>query len=535
MENENMNEIQNNIRREKTGKVWLAGAGPGDAALLTVKTRELITSVDVIVYDALISAEIRSLFPEKTACINVGKRSGCHPVPQDEINEILVREAGAGRKVLRLKGGDPFVFGRGGEEIERLLDAGIPYEVVPGVTSAVAVPAYAGIPVTHRDYTSSFHVITGHARKGKEMEIPFQELVRLNGTLIFLMGITALPGIVRGLLDAGMDPSMPSAVLEKGTSSRQRRVSAPLSELPDAAKEKKIKTPAIIVVGKVCSLSDAFEWAKNRPLGGMQVIVTRPEQSVSAMSDRLRNLGAQVIELPAIRTVPVEQNSALEEALQRFGTRAGEEWLVFTSPAGVRIFYEQLQKSGKDIRWLFGRTAAAGVQIKTAAIGKSTAREMQKYGLSADVVPEIYCAGKLGEAIADAASEDSAVTVLRAREGSRELLPPLEKSGILTEDIPLYDTCIRVNGELHDSVLEMLQNGEIDFVTFTSASTVTGFTSALPEMDFTKICGVCIGEQTAREAEKYGIRTAVSEKATMDSMTELMIQLAVQRKKDIPE
>lgn len=530
-----MNEIHKEIRSEKQGKVWLAGAGPGDGALLTVKTRDLISTADVIVYDALVSAEIRSLFPEKTRCINVGKRSGCHPVPQHEINEILAREAGEGRRVLRLKGGDPFVFGRGGEEIERLLEAGIPYEVVPGVTSAVAVPAYAGIPVTHRDYTSSFHVITGHARKGKDVEIPFQELVRLNGTLIFLMGITALPGIVRGLLDAGMDPSMPSAVLEKGTSSRQRKVVAPLCKLPDAAAEKKIKTPAIIVVGKVCSLSDEFEWTDERPLDGVQVAVTRPEQSMSSLSGRLRNLGAQVIELPAIRTVPIVPNPELEAALARFGSRAGEEWLVFTSPAGVRIFYEQLQKTGKDMRWLFGRPASLGVQVKTAAIGKSTAREMQKYGLAADVVPEVYCAKKLGEAIAHVASPDSAVTIFRARKGSQELLPPLEKAGIWAEDIPLYDTCSRVNEELHDSVLDMLQNGEIDFVTFTSASTVTGFTSALPEMDFKKVCGICIGEQTAREAAQYGIQTVIAEEASMDSMTELMIRLTKERRKEISE
>ncbi len=260
----------------RTGKVWLAGAGPGDAGLLTVKAAELIERADVIVYDALISAELLSRIPRDTETIYVGKHAGKHPVPQEEINQILVREAEKGKNVLRLKGGDPFVFGRGGEELEMLVQSDIPFEAVPGITSSVAVPAYAGIPVTHRDYTSSFHVITGHARKDGKLSIDFDSLVRLNGTLVFLMSVSSMEKILRGLLDAGMDPDMPAAVLERGTTARQRRVTATVSTLKEAADRADIRTPAIILVGKVCALAEELHWAEDRILGGRQFLLTRP-------------------------------------------------------------------------------------------------------------------------------------------------------------------------------------------------------------------------------------------------------------------
>lgn len=289
----------------RTGKVWLAGAGPGDAGLLTVKAAELIERADVIVYDALISAELLSRIPRDTEAIYVGKHAGKHPVPQEEINQILVREAEKGKNVLRLKGGDPFVFGRGGEELEMLVQSDIPFEVVPGITSSVAVPAYAGIPVTHRDYTSSFHVITGHARKDGKLSIDFDSLVRLNGTLVFLMSVSSMEKILKGLLDAGMDPDMPAAVLERGTTARQRRVTATVSTLKEAADRADIRTPAIILVGKVCALAEELHWAEDRILGGRQFLLTRPRQNLSALAKRLRELGAQVIEMPAIHTEPI--------------------------------------------------------------------------------------------------------------------------------------------------------------------------------------------------------------------------------------
>ncbi len=507
--------------KERKGKVWLAGAGPGDASLLTLKAARLIEKADVIVYDALISAETLSCIPEKKEVIYVGKHAGDHPVPQEEINRILVREAEKGKQVLRLKGGDPFVFGRGGEELELLIRAGIPFEIVPGVTSAAAVPAYAGIPVTHRDYASSFHVITGHARKGGRVDLDFPALVRLKGTLVFLMGLSAMEFLLNGLTEAGMDPDTPAAVLENGTCAGQRRVTATVGTLKEASDRAGIKTPAIIVVGKVCALSSQMHWAEDRVLGGRQFLVTRPRQSSSSLAERLRDLGAQVIEMPAIRTEPICPNRRLREALETFGTHADQEWLVFTSPAGADLFFDQLMELGMDLRSLLVR----GAEVRIAAIGSGTAAALGKRGLIPDLVPRVYSAAALGEALAETAAEGSRITVARAEKGSEELLPPLLKAGLDVDDIPLYRTLYETHPLLKDRIRELLEQGRIDAVTFTSASTVRGFTGAVECADYTGIRAVCIGEQTAAEAAKYGMQIQVSDQASMDAMVGKIVEL----------
>ena len=507
--------------KERKGKVWLAGAGPGDASLLTLKAARLIEKADVIVYDALISAETLSRIPEKKEVIYVGKHAGDHPVPQEEINRILVREAEKGKQVLRLKGGDPFVFGRGGEELELLIRAGIPFEIVPGVTSAAAVPAYAGIPVTHRDYASSFHVITGHARKGGRVDLDFPALVRLKGTLVFLMGLSAMEFLLNGLTEAGMDPDTPAAVLENGTCAGQRRVTATVGTLKEASDRAGIKTPTIIVVGKVCALSSQMHWAEDRVLGGRQFLVTRPRQSSSSLAERLRDLGAQVIEMPAIRTEPICPNRRLREALETFGTHADQEWLVFTSPAGADLFFDQLMELGMDLRSLLVR----GAEVRIAAIGSGTAAALGKRGLIPDLVPRVYSAAALGEALAETAAEGSRITVARAEKGSEELLPPLLKAGLDVDDIPLYRTLYETHPLLKDRIRELLEQGRIDAVTFTSASTVRGFTGAVECADYTGIRAVCIGEQTAAEAAKYGMQIQVSDQASMDAMVGKIVEL----------
>lgn len=511
---------------EQRGKVWLAGAGPGDAGLLTVKTRQLMESVDVIVYDALISAEILSLIPPDKEMIHVGKRSGHHMVPQEETNQILLEEAQKGKKVLRLKGGDPFVFGRGGEELELLKEHGIPFEIVPGITSAAAVPAYAGIPITHRDYTSSFHVITGHPRKDGTSRVDYPSLVNLKGTLVFLMGISSMENILNGLMGAGMNPLTPAAVLEKGTLASQRRVVSTVGRLAEDAKRANIGTPAIILVGEVCALADTFHWAEDRPLGGRQILITRPRQNSSRLADRLRTLGAQVIELPSIDTRTISPNPELLEAMKAFGSQAEEEWLVFTSPIGVRVFFEQICKMQMDMRQIFGCPA----QVKIAAIGSATARELKERGLFADLVPEVYCAKSLGKEIAKAAKPGSRVTVVRAAIGSEELLPPLLEAGMEAVDIPLYETVYETHEQIKDKIKEQFEAGEIDAVTFTSASTVKGFVHSLELKDYEKIHAVCIGEQTAAEARKYGMQISVSKKASIDSMVELILEEAAAKK-----
>ncbi|MGN0405113.1 MAG: uroporphyrinogen-III C-methyltransferase [Bariatricus sp.] len=483
---------------EQQGKVWLAGAGPGDAGLLTIKTRKIMEEADTIVYDALVSTEILSLIPHEKEMIDVGKRQGNHPVPQKEINQILLENAMMGKKVLRLKGGDPFVFGRGGEEAEALAEHGISFEVIPGVTSAAAVPAYAGIPVTHRDYASSFHVITGHPRKDGSSRIDYPALVSLKGTLVFLMGITSLGRICRGLMEAGMDPKTMAAVISKGTTAGQKKVVSTLEHLEEQVICSGIGTPALIVVGPVCSLAGSFAWREALPLNGKQIVVTRPRENRGDLAGWLRKLGAQVIEMPTICTEKISPNERLHEAMKTFGSCAGQEWLVFTSAIGVRVFFQELRNMRIDIRQLFGGPA----DVKIAAIGAATERELAMTGIFADVVPENFNAERLGYCIAEKAAAGSHVVIVRAGQGSPELLPPLTRKGLIVEDIPLYTTVYAGNDAVTGRVKHLLENGEIDMVTFTSGSTVRGFMASFGETGLDGLCAACIGEQTRREAER---------------------------------
>ena len=334
------------------GKVILVGAGPGDPGLLTVRGRQALEGAEVVVYDRLAGPAVLALIPRTARGIDVGKAAACHPVPQEQINRILVEEARAGRQVVRLKGGDPFVFGRGGEEAEALKRAGVAFEVVPGVTSAVAAPACAGIPVTHRDYSSSLHILTGHARRGGALSIDFDALVRCGGTLVFLMGLEALPRIVGGLLEAGMDPQTPAALVENGTLPSQRRCDATLYTLPRQAAAMDIHSPALIVVGGVCALGKELCWFERLPLHGKRILVTRPGDRAGSLSEKLWDLGADVVEFPCIRTEAVFPCPAMEGALERL---SAYEWLGFTSAAGVEAFWTCLRGMGKDARALSGR------------------------------------------------------------------------------------------------------------------------------------------------------------------------------------
>lgn len=505
----------------KTGKVWLVGAGPGDEGLLTLKAKMLLEEADVIVYDALVSMEILSRIPPGKQMIYAGKRAGNHPVSQTEINKILFREAKQGKKVVRLKGGDPFIFGRGGEELELLAEEGIPFEVVPGITSASAVPAYAGIPVTHRDFVSSFHVVTAHPRENGCRQIDFKALVRAGGTLVFLMGASSLSAICQGLLDAGMEESMPAAVIEKGTTARQRRITASVEELAKTAETAGVGTPAIILVGQVCGLEKKFGWSEKRILGGRRFLITRPRESSSEFAVSLRALGAQVIELPTIETRPIPPGREFKETLEEFGRTGREAWLLFTSPAGVRIFFAQLREMGMDVRRLFRKPA----EVKVGAIGSATEEVLSEFGIFPEAVPKVYCAQALGELVAEKAVPGSQVLVLRAREGSGELLPPMQRAGLIVKDIGIYETVYRKQEHLQERLKEMFQAGEIDAVTFTSGSTVRGFAETFAgNLDLHRVQAICIGEQTAVEAAKYGMQIQVAEKASIESMVEKIVK-----------
>ena len=482
------------------GNVILVGAGPGDPGLLTQRGREALSQAEVVVYDRLVSPAILALVPEKARKIDVGKEASHHKVPQEEINQILLREAQAGRRVVRLKGGDPFLFGRGGEELELLAEAGLPFEVVPGVTSALSVPAYAGIPVTHRDFCSSLHIITGHAKAGAKLTIDFEALKRTGGTLVFLMGVSALPAICRGLLEAGMAPQMPAAVIERGTTPRQRKLISTLEALPQAAEEAKVESPAIIVVGKVCTLSEKFDWFDHLPLKGREIVVTRPKERMGSLVGKLRALGASVTEYPCIATVERVENPALDAAMEALSKY---RWLVFTSPAGPEIFMKRLLARGQDAR------AVAG--LKLAAIGPKTAQTLTRFGLRADLVPAVYDSDHLAQAMEDVTGP---VLLCRASRGSDALAKIFLAGGIPFDDVACYDT----KYEMPDAgaVLPRLAAGAL--VTFTSASTVEGFVKSLPGVDLSHILGICIGEKTADKARQYGIAVRVAREATIESL-----------------
>ena len=496
-----------------TGKVWLVGAGPGDPGLFTLKGRQVLQRADVVVYDALVGEGVLGMIPREACLINVGKRASNHTMPQEQINQVLLEQAREGKQVVRLKGGDPFLFGRGGEELELLSREGIPFEVVPGVTSALAVPAYNGIPVTHRDYCSSLHIITGHKKQGEPYNIDFQALVRTGGTLVFLMGVSALGDICRGLLKAGMAADMPAALLSKGTTAGQRRIVATVGTLEEEVARRGAVTPAIIVVGRVCALEKEFYWYERKPLAGKKILVTRPRELSSQMAEKLRKRGAEVLELPAIRTVPIRPNPQLEQCLERSGEY---DWIVFTSPTGVRVFFDCLME-----QWDVRRIAGA----RFAVIGSGTGKALKERGFQADLMPETYDGASLGRALAEVCRPGERVLIPRAALGTQELLRELQAvPHLLVDDVPTYETEYETSPLIDERA--QLESGQIDYAVFTSASTVRGFARAVEGLDFSKVRAVCIGRQTRAAADALGMRTWVSERASMDSVVERLEELA---------
>lgn len=487
----------------KTGQVILVGAGPGDPGLLTVKGRKALEQAEVVVYDRLVGREILDLIPPGAERIDVGKEASRHTMPQEEINQLLLNKALQGKRVVRLKGGDPFLFGRGGEELELLARHGVPFQEVPGITSAIAVPAYGGIPVTHRDCASSLHIVTGHQRAGKPLDIPFQALVGAGGTLVFLMGVGALEAICQGLLAAGLAPDTPAALVERGTTPRQRVILATAETLPQRARAAHAQSPGVIVVGQVCAYAGEMDWFGRLPLKGKQVIVTRPRERAGTLAQKLRELGAEVTEFPCIETVPLIPCPALEEALAHISEY---EWLAFTSPAGVAALMGHLDRAGRDVRALGN--------IKLAAIGPGTAGELKNHGLRADLVPETYDGAHLGEALCRQRPTGK-VLLLRAKVSSPALPVALAAAGIPCDDVACYETRYPCpNGE---QVRALLEQGAI--VTFTSASTVKGFAAALGEgADLSRVTAACIGPQTEAEARQRGLFTITANQATIDSL-----------------
>lgn len=503
------------------GKVWLVGAGPSNYGLLTIKAKEVLECAEVVVYDRLVGEEILMLIPENAVKIDVGKRSGNHPIPQDEINRILLNQAQNGKKVVRLKGGDPFLFGRGGEELELLYKNSIPFEIVPGVTSAISVPAFNGIPVTHRNASSSLHIITGHKKGSEPYDIDFEALVRVKGTLVFLMGVSALGEICKGLLAGGMNQDTEAALLIQGTTSRQKKVVATISTLQEEVQKHTIETPAIIIVGKVCSYSEDFSWYEKLPLSGSRIIVTRPKERISETALKLRQAGAQVLEIPAIRTVKIEQNNCFDEILS---TLSDYHYIAFTSPAGVRIFFDSLKEKRMDIRNIG--------QAKIAAIGEGTKKEIENLGIFVDYIPDVYDGRELGILLGRICKDGERILIPRAKNGNKSLIEEIQKQKSVTiTDVAIYETVYETNHTIIDQKKE-IDAGRIDMAVFTSASTVKGFCEVTKGADYTTLKAVCIGNQTREAAKALGLQTVTAKTATIDALVEAAIETAQQKKKE---
>jgi uroporphyrinogen III methyltransferase / synthase len=488
------------------GTVYLVGAGPGDPGLLTLRGAELLASGDAVVVDALANVELLRHCRADVERHDVGKRAGAHSASQEDINALLVRLAREGRSVVRLKGGDPFVFGRGGEECEALRDAGVPYEVIPGVTSAIAAPASAGVPVTHRDWAGHVTIVTGHEREGEEGRIDFAPLAALlpEGTLVFLMGARTLPRIVRGLLDAGASPETPAAAVQWGTDARQRSCGSSLSDIAAAVAAAGMGSPMVTVVGRVAALRERLQWFERRPLHGRRIVVTRARAQASGFLERLRRMGADAVEIPVIAVEPSLEQRDLDAALDRLAATdtsdAATRWAVFTSANAVDLVWDSVERSGRDARWFAG--------VRLVAIGPETAAALSRHGLRADLVPAEYVAEAVAEAMLAAGVAGARVWLPRAAM-ARDVLPDrLREAGADVDVLPLYRTVLPADAAA--AIAAALDRGPVDAVTFTSSSTVQHFLQALDGRPFPEgAIAACIGPVTARTAEAAGLPVGV--------------------------
>jgi uroporphyrinogen III methyltransferase / synthase len=496
----------------RAGVVYLVGAGPGDPGLMTARSLELIASADAIYYDRLIPPGALDGGRADAELIYVGKAPGKPSMPQEEIGVQLIEAARAGKSVVRLKGGDPFVFGRGGEEGEALREAGVEFEVVPGITAGVAATAYAGIPVTHRDDASAVAFVTGHEDPEKEESaLDWEALARFPGTLVFYMGIKRLADNAAALIEAGRDADEPAAAIERGTMEGQRTVIAKLGTVAAAVERENVHAPALIVVGPVVERRESLVWLERRPLYGRRIVVTRARAQASGLAARLRGLGAEVVELPAIRIEPRIESDEVRGAVGRIGDYA---LIVLTSPNGVRLLFEAMRRAGLDARALGAPEkqqvveAASGAVSNTgttvAAIGPGTARALAKCGIAADIVPERFVAESLAEALGEVEVRGKRVLVARATE-AREVIPEhLSERGAEVDVIALYET---VREEPMPEAVEAAQNA--DYVTFTSSSTVRNLTDALGDRFPSAARVVSIGPVTSEAARNAGLEVHV--------------------------
>jgi len=499
-----------------SGCVYLVGAGPGDPKLLTLRAKECLEHADIVFYDALANPAVLRWAPETAERIFVGKRSGDHAVPQDDMNVLLVKAAQSGKTVVRLKGGDPFVFGRGGEEAEELRQAGIAFEIVPGVTSPVAATAYAGIPLTHRDYASSVAFVTGHEDPTKPaMSVRWRNLAQSVDTIAILMGVGNLPGIVAELVAGGKSPDTPAAAVQWGTTPKQRAVVATLGTLADEMVRVEIGSPAIIVIGGVAQLRERLAWFDARPLFGRRVVVTRARDQASSLVELLTERGAEVIEFPTIRTEAPESYAELDDAIASLETF---DWIVFASANGVEHFWARLVSAGKDAR-AFG-------SARVVAIGPATQASLAARGIVADFVP----AQSRSEAVLAEFDSVRGLRMLlpRAEEGRDVLRAGWTEAGANVVAPTAYRT-VPVTSDA-DEVRALLEAREIDAVTFTSGSTVEHFSAAIrasgfePSYWLADVCVATIGPITTTAAQRLGVPVTVeASSANVEAVVEALV------------
>ncbi len=486
---------------DKPGRVYLIGAGPGDPGLVTLKAITCIKQADVVVYDYLASPSLLEYARKDAQIIYVGKKGGDHTLTQDEINLLLINKAGQGLEVARLKGGDPFVFGRGAEEAQKLLAAGIAYEVIPGVTSAISAPAYAGIPVTHRDHTSFVSFITGHEDPAKEnSRMQWDIFARSDATLVFLMGVKNLENIVTNLVSHGKPADTPVALVRWGTTPLQQTVTGTLATIVEKVHQAKLKSPAIIVVGQVVSLREELAWFDKKPLFGKKIVITRARAQASGLRADLTRLGAHCIEIPTIRIQPPQDNTQVIEAIDRI---QDYDWLVFTSVNGVKYFFDTLFGMGKDVRILG--------HLKFGCIGPVTKERLADFGIISDILPRTFRAESVVEAFAQTDIQGKKVLLPRAKKARTILPEELTKMGATVDEVTAYETM--PDKDAGPTLISLLEKKQVDAVTFTSSSTVSNFMSLLnpakaPEL-LNDVIIASIGPITSDTARSFGLNPAI--------------------------
>ncbi len=496
--------------------VYLIGAGPGDPDLITVKGRECLQKADVVVYDKLVAESLLELARRDAELIYVGKKSGHHSMSQGEINELLIKKAHKSLRVARLKGGDPFIFGRGGEEAMELSRAGVPFEVIPGVTSAIAVPAYAGIPLTHRDLSSTTCFITGHEDPTKKgSNINWDSLAQSSGTLVFLMGIGNLGRIAKRLMQGGRSSNTPAAVIGSGTTSGQITATGTLATIGKKAEEAGITPPGLIVIGDVVRLREHLSWFESRPLFGRRILVTRPKEQAADFVKILTGLGARCEVFSTIQIGPPETWEGLDRAL---GSLSGYDWILFTSVNGVKYFFERLARAGKDARSLAG--------IKIGVIGPKTRDALRARWIIPDLMPDTYWTEGLAGELGRYPMRGKKILIPRPKIAGDDLSKRLQGLGAIVDEVEAYLTQKPEYGR--DALKELLQDGRIDLITFTSPSTVGNFVEICRDNDISgEISGIavaCIGPVTAQRATEESLDVViVPDEYTIDSLAEAIV------------